>query len=311
MIALKWIITISLIAKCLKIDIMEKFRYNSIIGYLEIDPRYLENGLSYAQKHLCHNIRIISLNHDTDENCTLDFSPFKDLIFIKKLIIADNFRIKKIENIPYIESMSNLSYLQIDTELPINLSDLTCLEGLSIKGDKVISGLDHLSHLKFLQIFSSRYENLYHLSHLKSLDELILNGGKIESLSGIPSCRKLKLLNCRKLTDIGAIDTIELDSLHIERCSKLYDISILSNNNYIRELDIDTIQTLEFIPTLKNLRKLKFFNCIDGDLKPLLECGNLKDIYFYPNRHHYTHSLIELTNLFQDFVHNGHIQRLK
>lgn len=287
---------------------MEKFRYNSFIGYLEIDPQYLKSGLSYAQKHLCLNIRIISLNHDTDENCALDFSPFKDLIFIKKLIIADNFQIKKAENVSYIERLSSLSYLQIDTELQINLSDLTCLEGLSIKSDKATIGLDKLSSLKFLQIFSSRYENLYHLSHLKSLDELILNGGKIESLNGIPSCKKLKLLNCRKLTDIGAINTIELDSLHIERCSKLHDVSILSNNNYIRELDIDTIQSLEFLPTLKNLTKLKFYNCIDGDLKPLLECGNLKDIYFYPNKRHYTHPLIELTNLIQDFIHDGQMQ---
>lgn len=271
-----------------------EYHFNSQIGFLEIDPSYLDSGLLFAKMNMYQNIRIISLNHESDTTYTIDFSPFKDLLFIKKLIIDDNFRIIKIDNIACIETLTSLSYLELNTAISINLSSLIYLEGLSIKNDKVIWGLNNIPNLKYLQILSSQYENLVHINQMNYLDELILNGGKIKSLNGIPSCNKLKLLNCRYLTDIEAIGTIELKKLYIERCNKIKDLSFLQGNKFLREIFIDNISSLDFLTSLNNLEKFTFWNCIDGNLKPLLECSNLRDIYFYPNKRHYTHSLKDI-----------------
>ncbi len=64
---------------------MNKFKYNETIEHLEIDPLYLEEGLSYAYNNGYKNIRIFSLNINNSA-ITLDLSAFYNKSFISSLL---------------------------------------------------------------------------------------------------------------------------------------------------------------------------------------------------------------------------------
>ena len=101
-------------------------------------------------------------------------------------------------------------------------------------------------------------------------------------------------INIKYLTNIDVINSTKIQKLYIERCSKIKDLSFLEGNCNLNDVFIDNVESIRFVPSLFNLEKFRFWNCIDGDLKPLLSNNHLIYIYFYPNKRHYTHSLNEI-----------------
>ena len=51
---------------------------------------------------------------------------------------------------------------------------------------------------------------------------------------------------------------------------------------------------LKFIQSMKSLLSFRFWNCKNGDLSPLLGNPILKDVYFTPNKKHYSHTLEQI-----------------
>lgn len=111
-------------------------------------------------------------------------------------------------------------------------------------------------------------------------------------------CRldSLKTLYCRKLTDIASISELAyLKRLHIEKCAQVTDLSFLQGNQTIRHLFVDKVSNLCFISSMPNLEKISFWNCIDGNLEPLIHTPS--HIYFYPNKKHYSHTLEQVNKM--------------
>lgn len=133
---------------------------------------------------------------------------------------------------------------------------------------------------------------------MENLDSLDIGGRRLEHLNGIQSMKSLSSLTigyASKVYDISPIASLpNLKTLHVERCKNMKDFSPLKGNNVIEKLTIDQVESLDFVPQMQSLYAIKFFNCIDGDLRPLLESRTLKDIFFYPNKKHYTHTLEQL-----------------
>lgn len=285
------IVIISPIMKALE------YQYNPAINFLEIDPKFIPEGVEYAKDNGYNNLRIRVLNSTFDDKYVLDFSPFKDFSDLTGLIIGDDFKIIKTIAISNIEELHNLSYLDLNPSISINVSKLYSLTKLVIKNDQNIIGLNRSARLNSLQIFSTKHNDLTQLVGLNNLMDLTIIGGRIRNLEGIEHCPNitgLKLQYCKYLTNIDIINSTKIQKLYIERCSKIKDLSCLEGNCNLNDVFIDNVESIRFVPSLFNLEKFRFWNCIDGDLKPLLSNNHLIYIYFYPNKRHYTHSLNEI-----------------
>ncbi len=279
---------------------MVKYNYNEVIGYLEIDPQCIIEGIEYAENNKFNAIRIRTLNQNSGEKYEINFASFKDKFFIEKLIINDDFKIRKIHNVETLYTLKKLKHLQFKHSLNIDLSHFIQLESLYIKDDKKIENIHLLINLKDLLISSTKKEDCSQLKELKNLRTLRLSGS-IKSLRGIENLTKLtdfKVSYSSKLEDINLLSLLpNLEKLHIEKCKLLTDFSFLNGNNSIKELFIDNLNSINFVPTMLNLDKINFWFCKDGNMKPLLNNKNVKQINFYPNKRHYTHTIEEIIEL--------------
>lgn len=109
--------------------------------------------MEYAKDNGYNNLRIRVLNSTFDDKYVLDFSPFKDFSDLTGLIIGDDFKIIKTIAISNIEELHNLSYLDLNPSISINVSKLYSLTKLVIKNDQNIIGLNRSARLNSLQIF--------------------------------------------------------------------------------------------------------------------------------------------------------------
>ena len=146
------------------------------------------------------------------------------------------------------------------------------------------------------------FPNLVQFSALRNLEVLHIYGSKIQNLDGVEkfSIRELSLARNNKLDDIHKINEVSsLENLEIECCKKLLDFSFLKDNSYIEDLFIDKLDSIDFVESMPNLKKINFWNCKDGNMTPLLKSQSLEDVNFYPNKRHYTHTLKEIEEIRQ------------
>ena len=278
---------------------MEKYSYNSAIDFFEIDPTALSAGLSYAEKNGYTALRIRCLNQNDGQRYTLDFSNFADREFVRELIIGNSFLIEKILNVDALYTLRNLESLSIDQPIQLDLLHFCNLTTLYITGDNKVKNIEALINLRHLLMTSTTHKDLTHLENLRNLEILRICGGIITSLHGIEEFRileRLDLLYCRKLIDVDSISELAyLKKLHIEKCGQVANLDFLQGNQTIRNLFVEKVTNLGFISSMTNLEKLSFWNCIDGDLEPLIHTPS--QIYFYPNKKHYSHTLEQIKKI--------------
>ncbi len=283
---------------------MKFYQYNDRINFLEIDPSHLYEGLKFAKENKYFSIRIKQLIVGTVSSL-VDIKELSNLDKIQRLDIQEDVIIPQKLDLEPIYSLKQLREFYFENKnIKPDFSKLTQLDNLCFKYHKGIKNLSSLKNLKDLLIFSLNMPNCEILSELLSLEKLRLTRGSFNSLQGIENLKnikKLKVTYNTKLNDAKALISLpELENLHIEKCKNLTDFSFLKGNPYIKELFIDTLNSLDFIPTMPNLEKIKFWNCIDGNMQPLLESKNLKEIYFYPNKKHYTHTVEEIKEIYKE-----------
>ena len=195
--------------------------------------------------------------------------------------------------------MRNLEYLSIDQPIKLDLLQFSNLKTLYFTGDNKLKNIEALINLRDLLMTSTTHQDLTHLENLRNLETLRICGGRITSLKGIEAFRNLErldLLYCRKLIDVDSISKLaNLKKLHIEKCVQLANFSFLQGNQTIRNLFVEKITNLGFISSMSNLEKFSFWNCIDGNLEPLIHIPCR--IYFYPNKRHYSHTLEQINKM--------------
>jgi len=221
-------------------------------------------------------------------------------LFINKLILNDDFKIGKTQFLEDLYTLKKLVHFQSSQPFNLDFSKLPQLESLYLKDDKKVTNLNSLINLKDLLISSTKKESCAHIKELKNLQELRISGA-IKSLDGIEGLTKVvdvKISYSSKLVNISSLLKLPLlEKLHIEKCKLLNNFSFLKDNTCIKELFIDNIDSIDFVATMPNLERLNFWSCKDGNMKPLLESRSLKQINFYPNKKHYTHTIEEVNEL--------------
>ncbi|MGE7944886.1 hypothetical protein ACQKNB_22810 [Lysinibacillus xylanilyticus] len=107
---------------------MRKYHFNDSV--IEIDPRYLEEGVRVAEEEQLESINISAFVDDVDFKCDLDLAPLKDKKFIKHLAIDNNFKLKSVANIEALYSLVNMIDFKVSLQIPIDFSRLKQLEEL-------------------------------------------------------------------------------------------------------------------------------------------------------------------------------------
>ena len=277
---------------------MLKYFYNNEIGFLDVDPEFIDLGLKYARKKAIVSIRIRTLNQNSGHRYKIDFKLIACQDFIRNFTLNDDFKIVNLKEGRVLSDMQSLISLSLLHPIEIEWEKLVNLERLVLDSDKYIRGLSALKTLRKLLMISMGQEGFQEITALENLDNLDIGGRRLEHLNGIQSMKSLSSLTigyASKLYDISPIASLpNLKTLHMERCKNMTDFSPLKGNNVVEKLTLDRVDSLDFVPQMQSLYAIKFFNCSDGDLRPLLESRTLKDIFFYPSKKHYTHTLEQL-----------------
>lgn len=281
---------------------MIKYRYNDAIQEWEIDPQFIEEGLACAEKEGFPCIRILCLNQNAGRKYDLDFSIFSNRLFITGLDISDSFRIRNLSNLEELYTLSNLRTLSFrDSKFAIDFSRLPQLEKLILRYNKKLKNISALKNLKHILIESLNEGDLQLLSGLESLQILRLTRGTFISTSGIEGLSKIERMDIHyqsKVQDISNINALpNLWKLHIERCKSLSNYSFLKGNTSIKDLFIDNLDSIDFVPSMPNLEKIYFWCSKDGNMSPLLESKSLKSIYFSQNKKYYSHTVQQIHEL--------------
>jgi len=161
-------------------------------------------------------------------------------------------------------------------------------------------------NLKSLTVwkYKSNSADITELSGLRNLGFLCLIQSGITSLKGVESLRKLRVLELaynQKLSFFSAADGFDysLKDLKIEVCRAFNPntLPVLTTLKSFSYLNNGKIESLE--PVLKKMPALEELNfagtdLINGDLSFLLNQPKLKDVHFYPDKRHYTHTCDEI-----------------
>ncbi len=268
--------------------------------YLTIHVENFKEGVEYAAQKKLQQIHLIG---GRAKNVIVDFKELNKL----SETLQDISFIQDIGNVINFESIYNLKemrkiYIHDKQKFTFDVSRFTKLQHLGGDYWNGLINLDKAYSLTSLVICKYPFPNLVQFSALRNLEVLHIYSSKIQNLDGVEklSIRELSLARNNKLEDIHKINEVSsLENLEIECCKKLLDFSFLKGNSNIEDLFIDKLDSIDFVESMPNLKKINFWNCKDGNMTPLLKSQSLEDVNFYPNKRHYTHTLKEIEEIRQ------------
>ncbi|EID8069431.1 toxin [Escherichia coli] len=269
--------------------------------YIIIHANQLKEGIVYAEKIKIHQIQLRGVLGDNCADMVVDFSNFEKLTGTLKIIsFADE--IDGIINFESIYLLENIEKINIQHKQNFNI-DVSSFPKLKHLGSECWNGLKNINNasgLVSLVIYKYAEINLENISNLKKLQLLHIYSSKIKTLNGIEELpiKELFLVKnnyLEKLNDIQKMKSLKI--LHIEKCKKIINFSFLENNKTIESLFISDVDSFNFIPSMKNINALRFWNLQDGDLNYLLSSATLKYVDFHPQKKNYTHKKEEVNKL--------------
>lgn len=281
-------------------ELDKTIRENLDGDYLTIHVENFKEGVEYAAQKKLQQIHLIG---GRAKNVIVDFKELNKL----SETLQDISFIQDIGNVINFESIYNLKemrkiYIHDKQKFTFDVSRFTKLQHLGGDYWNGLINLDKAYSLTSLVICKYPFPNLVQFSALRNLEVLHIYSSKIQNLDGVEklSIRELSLARNNKLEDIHKINEVSsLENLEIECCKKLLDFSFLKGNSNIKDLFIDKLDSIDFVESMPNLKKINFWNCKDGNMTPLLKSQSLEDVNFYPNKRHYTHTLKEIEEIRQ------------
>ena len=281
-------------------ELDKTIRENLDGDYLTIHVENFKEGVEYAAQKKLQQIHLIG---GRAKNVVVDFKELNKL----SETLQDISFIQDIGNVINFESIYNLKemrkiYIHDKQKFTFDVSRFTKLQHLGGDYWNGLINLDKAYSLTSLVICKYPFPNLVQFSALRNLEILHIYSSKIQNLDGVEklSIRELSLARNNKLEDIHKINEVSsLENLEIECCKKLLDFSFLKGNSNIKDLFIDKLDSIDFVESMPNLKKINFWNCKDGNMTPLLKSQSLEDVNFYPNKRHYTHTLKEIEEIRQ------------
>jgi hypothetical protein len=174
-----------------------------------------------------------------------DWPDFEFLIkharTIERLSITS--AVKSFRGIEELVDLKELSLLDAPSP-PIDLTRFVSLERCELKWHKGYSSRFFLlPHLRDLTISHYTERDCKGIAEASALEKLDLRQSRLETLSGIEglkSLTKLSLAHLRHMHDASAIGALRgLESIHVEKCPLLTDVSFAERLPNLRELFLD------------------------------------------------------------------------
>lgn len=271
---------------------MKKFEDRPETGYFVVDPIHLAAGLAAAKKKKRTAIRVSAIDARTT-NLSFDASPLAGQTWIRKLVIDDDLTPTR-ASLASLHDLAELEELGINEYAPLDFARFPCLRTLVLNAGSSLAGLEKVTTLNQLYLIAWKGEELpREISELHASNVRISACRRLRSvarLARLASLRELVLQDLPRLEAEGAaLEWNGLERLNVERVG-FSDFSELASPTLV-ELELFTKHdSLRFLPQLPALRRLYLWECVDGDMSPVLAHPSLEEIYFDKNRKHYTHN---------------------
>ena len=186
---------------------------------------------------------------------------------------------------------------------PITRQDVASLTNLNFASNKAIhnlSGLEHFTALRRLELDNNQLVDVSPLSALTNLQWLFLDNNQLVDVSPLSALTNLQSLDLRnnQLVDVSPLSALtKLEQLYLDN-NQLVDVSPLSLTN-LQWLFLDNNQLVDVSPlsALTNLQWLFLDNNQLVDVSPLSTLTNLQWLYLRNNQLVDVSPLSTLTNL--------------
>jgi hypothetical protein len=275
---------------------MNKYEYNDLTETFDIDPMHLSEGLAQAEKDGRTAIAIQALDQRSGklsfDAAVVAQHPRIKRLFLHEDLTPDGQDISGLTAIKGLEQLTTVEWSRLDYAAFGHLKELVLGRGTTL------AGLEKVKSLEFLYLRDWASESLpAETSKLAASSLRIDASRKLKDISAIFKMQRLKTLTLAYLPKLEipqkTLHLDELEFLHVEK-SAWTDFSQLHSKS-LRELELfGKFDSLAFIAQLPKLEKLYIWECIDGDMTPVLRHPTLKHIYFDKNRKHYSHKEADL-----------------
>lgn len=274
---------------------MKKFEFDKLTQYFNIDPAHLAAGLEAAAKAGCADVCVTAMDLRS-KNLSLDAPLLAGFKGMKRLYIHVDVAIPA-DDVKWLEQLVDLEELTLKENGPLAYGKFKKLRKLTLMSGTALPGLDKLRALEGLYLGRWDSEELPpNLGKVGARIVRISVANKLANLEPLCAMAHLEDLMLQRLPKLQVGKEINklktLRELYVETAAWT-DFSVLRLAS-LRKLFASTLDSLDFIRHLENLEDLFFWDCVDGDLSPVLEHPALKKIRFVPAKKHYTHKLAAL-----------------
>ncbi len=271
---------------------MKELVYNENTQELDVPYTLLAKGIAWAESKNYTQIKLV--NPAKASSAKVDLAPLTSNAFITSFYITDDVKLKGVDLTP-LYSMEKLTHLTMPyLKASIDFNAFKGLKALYItKADGELENLS-IATLEDLMLNSTKNTDCRFFSSLDKLKRVRISSTKITTLAGItaaPALQSLSLTYSPNLTDITEVNELaQLSTLYVEKCKELKDFAFLAKNRAIEELFLADLDSVAFVPGMAALKRMKFWNLVDGNMAPLLNSSTLQEVDFYPMKKHYSHS---------------------
>jgi len=278
---------------------MARYDYYSDRKILNIDYKYLAEGLAVAKRRRLRSVAIRRLAAPTPRIHRVDLEPIRNQTWIRVLeldsLVSGREKVV-LENIDALYSLRHLRSLDL-AAMPVDLGQFSELTTLNIE-----LRAQHMpdlgsSPIETVTVMNGPENTLGPLTRVKTLRSLQILGSTLSSLDGfekLKTLRFLRLTGSPRVTDAYPISRCrQLQELNVEACPRLLDWSSLRAHPALQTLFLAELQSLSFVPSLPKLERFSFWDCKDNDLSPLFRCKHFKQAWFHPSRKRYSHTRAE------------------
>jgi len=232
-----------------------------------------------------------------------DFSFLSNLksLLLLNIINTSSYGLSSISDLHILKYLS----LNVHANELINFSKLNNLTHVYLNYWKKAESIFNCNSIKELYISNIKKDHIDKIQNLTNLVDLTIGSSNIDNINFIkimPNLKRLKILDCRNVSDISALKNRNLELVRFEGSTKIYDYDVIGTIKGLKILNIsdaNIIKSIKFTQSLIELQGFSFAGAKtiveDGDLTILTNLPNLSMLMF-ASRKHYTHKLIKKWN---------------
>ncbi|MBN2411203.1 leucine-rich repeat domain-containing protein, partial [candidate division KSB1 bacterium] len=173
-----------------------------------------------------------------------DISALETLTKLKRVGLDQN---RKIENITPLANLTDLEWLNLDSNLIEDISplkNLTKLIYLNLQYNSItdISVLKNIKNLRELWMSQASINDLFYISHMNKLEHLWLNKCGINNIINITNLTNIKVLklawnNIDDISSLRNLEKLEWLALEMNKITEISSLKKLYNLRYVRLWD--------------------------------------------------------------------------